>query len=90
MSLYAVHALCSRTLHDPDFREAIRRDPAAAIAPLPLSSQEREALLAGDVARLYEMGVHPFLLGHLCRWALFGLTVPIYSERIRTAREPQS
>jgi hypothetical protein len=47
-------------------------------------------LLAGDVARLYEMGAHPFLLGHLCRWALFGLTVPIYSERIRKAREPQA
>jgi hypothetical protein len=56
---------------------------------LPLSSEEREALLAGDVARLYEMGTHPFLLGHLCRWALFGLTVPVYSERIRKAREPQ-
>jgi hypothetical protein len=89
MSLYAVNHLCRRTLHDPDFREAIKRDPAGTIAPLPLSSEEREALLAGDVARLYEMGAHPFLLGHLCRWALFGLTVPVYSERIRKAREPQ-
>jgi hypothetical protein len=88
MSVYAVNKLCSRTLHEPDFREAIKRDPAAAIAPLPLSVEEREALLAGDVARLYEMGAHPFLLGHLCRWALFGLTVPVYSERIRTAKEP--
>ena len=90
MSVYTVNKLCRCTLHDPELRAAIKRDPAAAIASWPLSSQEREALLAGDVARLYEMGVHPFLLSHLSRWALFGLTVPVYSERIRKAREPSN
>lgn len=88
MSLYAVQELCSRTLKDPAFREAILRDPQAAIAPLALSPKERAALLAGDVATLYEMGTHPYLLAHLCRWGLFGLTVPVYSERIRQAKEP--
>ncbi len=88
MSLYAVQQLCSRTLKDKEFREAIKRDPAAAIAPLDLSAKEREAFLAGDVATLYEMGTHPYLLAHLCRWDLFGLTVPVYSERIRQAKEP--
>ncbi len=34
MSLYAVQELCSRTLKDKEFREAIKRDPAAALAPL--------------------------------------------------------
>jgi hypothetical protein len=28
------------------------------------------------------------LLAYLTRWELFGLTVSLYSERIRTAREP--
>ena len=88
MSLYTVHEVCSRTLHDPEFREAIKRDPEAALAPLPLSDAERQAFLSGDVATLYEMGTHPYLLAHLCRWALFGLTVQVYSERIRKAKEP--
>ena len=88
MSLYDVQEVCIRTLKDKEFREAIKRDPAAALAPLPLSAKEREAFLAGDVATLYEMGTHPYLLAHLCRWDLFGLTVPVYSERIRKAKEP--
>jgi hypothetical protein len=55
---------------------------------LALTDEERAALLAGDVAWLYERGAHPFLLAYLTRWELFGLTVPLYSERIRAAREP--
>jgi hypothetical protein len=86
MSVYAVNKLCRDALHDVAFREALKRDPAAAIAPLELTAEERAALLAGDVARLYRMGAHPYLLAYLTRWELFGLTVPIYSERIRAAR----
>ena len=88
MSIYAVNKLCREALHDLAFRAALARDPKAAIAPLPLSDDERAALLNGDVAWLYERGAHPFLLAYLTRWELFGLTVPLYSERIRTAREP--
>jgi hypothetical protein len=84
MSVFAINKLCHDALHDVAFREALKRDPAAAIAPLDLTEEERKALLAGDVARLYQWGCHPFLLAYLTRWDLFGLTVPIYSERIRT------
>ena len=90
MSIYAVNKLCRDTLHDPAFREAVKRDPAAAIAPLRLTEEERKALLNGDVAWLYEMGAHPFLLAYLTRWELFGLTAQSYSERIRAVREPTS
>jgi hypothetical protein len=55
---------------------------------LSLTEVERAALLIGDVAWLFVRGAHPFLLAYLTRWELFGLTVSIYSERIRTAREP--
>ena len=65
MSVYAINKICYRALHDIPFREAVQRDPAGAIADLPLTGEERQALLAGDVARLYEWGVHPFLMGHL-------------------------
>jgi Aromatic-ring-opening dioxygenase LigAB, LigA subunit len=88
MSIYAVNKLCREALHDPAFRAALERDPRSAIASLALTDAERTALLAGDVAWLYERGAHPFLLAYLTRWELFGLTVPLYSERIRTAREP--
>lgn len=85
MSVYAVNKLCRDALRDLDFREAIKRDPAAAIASRDLSDDERKALLDGDVARLYQWGCHPFLLAYLTRWDLFGLTPAIYNERIRTA-----
>ena len=88
MSIYAVNKLCRDALHDSAFRAALKRDPRSAIASLALTDAERSALLAGDVAWLYERGAHPFLLAYLTRWELFGLTVPLYSERIRTAREP--
>jgi len=88
MSIYAVNKLCREALRDAAFRTALKRDPQAAIAPLSLTEEERTALLNGDVAWLYERGAHPFLLAYLTRWELFGLAVSLYSERIRTAREP--
>jgi hypothetical protein len=89
MSIHALNKICHRVFHDEAFRAFVKRDPAAAIAGLPLTDDERRLLLAGDVARLFEMGVHPFLLGNLSRWDLFGLTEQVYSERIRTAHDPR-
>ena len=89
MSVYAVNKLCRDALHDLAFRDAIKRDAAAAIAPRDLTEDERQALLTGDVARLYEWGCHPFLLAYLARWDLFGITGPLYNERIRKAHDPR-
>jgi hypothetical protein len=89
VSVFAINKICYRALHDVAFREAAKRDPVAAIRDLPLTQEEREALLAGDVARLYEWGVNAFLMSHLTRFELFGLTAMIYSERIRAARDPR-
>ena len=90
MSIYTVNKLCHRVFHDVTFREAVKRDPAAAIADWPFTDAERKALLEGDVARLYEWGGHPFLLAHFTRWDLFGLNRALYSERMRLARDPGS
>jgi len=87
MSVYAVNKLCHDALHDLAFREAVKRDPAAAIASRDLTAGERNALLSGDVARLYEMGCHPFLLAYLTRWDLFGITGAAYNKRIHTVGE---
>lgn len=91
MSVYHVDRLCHRIQHDPALREALARDPLGTLARWPLTQEERALLLAGDVGRLYEMGCHPFLLGHLTRHETLGVTVERYSDSIRRAcddREP--
>jgi hypothetical protein len=87
MSVYAVNYLCREVLRDHAFRAAMKTDPAAAIAKYDLTEEEREALLAGDVARLYQLGVNAFLMGYLPRFEVCGLTMPIYNERIRSAAD---
>jgi Aromatic-ring-opening dioxygenase LigAB, LigA subunit len=84
MSVYAVNHLCREVLRDHAFRAAMKADPAAAIARYDLTDQERAALLAGDVATLYRLGVNAFLMGYLPRFEVCGLNLPIYNERIRS------
>jgi len=90
MSVYAVNKICHDALHDPAFREAVKRDPAAAIATRDLSDEERKALLSGDVAWLYEHGCHPFLMSYLTRWDLFGLSAAVYTKRIQNAHDARN
>ena len=56
MSLYAVHCVCRDALKDEHFRAALNDDPEAALETYELSDGEREALIAGNVARLYQAG----------------------------------
>jgi Aromatic-ring-opening dioxygenase LigAB, LigA subunit len=88
VSAYQINKLCYRAYHDKAFREAVKADPAKAIADWPLDDAERKALLGGDIKQLYEAGAHPFLLGHVTRWNLFGITPAAYAERIKDARDP--
>jgi aromatic-ring opening dioxygenase LigAB LigA subunit len=84
MSVYAVNYLCREVLRDHAFRAAMKQDPAAAIATYDLTDEERRALLAGDVASLYRLGVNAFLMGYLPRFEVCGLNLPLFNERIRT------
>lgn len=85
MSLFAVDKVCRRVVIDPDFVAALREDPDGALRAVspPLGDRERELLLAGDVGALGRMGANFFLLHQLGRMELFGLTLPLYAERIR-------
>lgn len=87
MSVYGVHKFLRSCLHDTDFRSRALEDPEAALAQMPLDEAEKRALREGDIAWLYENGVHAFLLSYLTRWTLFGVSVPIYSERIQQAKD---
>ena len=87
MSVYGVNKYCRTALHDRDVRAQIKSDPAAAMEKFPLTAEEKDLLLAGDVAALWERGASGFLLSYLTRWDLLGLTVEVYSERMRGARD---
>ncbi len=87
MSIFAVNKLCRQIFNDSELRAAIATDPQAALADFDLTDEERRLLLAGEVGRLYELGAHSFLLGHLTREQTFGLTVAEYSARMRAAKD---
>jgi hypothetical protein len=83
MSIYLVNKILYMTDNDPAFRARMKDDPSRAVAEFELTREECEALFAGDVGRLYQMGVHTFLLNHLQRYELFGVNRDNYLERIR-------
>lgn len=83
MSIYAVNRMCHQLMHDKNWRWAMQTDPERAVATLDLTEEEREAVLAGDVGKLYLMGANAFLLGYLTRFGVLGLSLPVYNERMR-------
>jgi hypothetical protein len=85
VSTYEVNLLCRQVALREDFRTSLRTDPAAVLRTFNLTDAERDALLAGQVAALYEMGAHEYLLMGLARFGMFGLTPALYSDRIRQA-----
>ena len=91
MSIFAVDKVCRAVVIDPAFTAALREDAEAALraARPPLSDRERELLIAGDVGALGRMGANFFLLHQLGRFELFGLTLPLYAERIRAEYAPE-
>jgi hypothetical protein len=83
MSLYGIHKTLYLLQNDLDFRELLRTDPSAALADMPLTDAERRALLEGDMAALYRMGAHTFLMSRIPRFnALGGMTREEYQRRL--------
>ena len=56
LSRYAVNSLLYRLKKDPEFRARFGADPAASIADLDLSAEERAAFVARDMRRINELG----------------------------------
>ena len=85
MSLYGIHKTLYLLQNDLDFRERLRTDPIGALAEMPLTEEEREALVTGDMAALYRMGTHTFLMSRIPRFnALGGMTRQQYQASLRT------
>ena len=89
MSIYALNKIFYLLENDTTFRRRIKSSPTEAIKEFSLTSEEREALTSGDVAELFDMGVHPFLLNGLSRHQLFGVTGENYLPRIRGQEKPR-
>lgn len=84
MSLYGIHKTLWLLQNDLDFRERLRSDPEAALADMPLTDEERQALLNRDMATLYRMGTHTFLMSRIPRFnALHGITRVQYQTSIQ-------
>jgi len=86
MSLYGIHKTLWLLQNDLEFRERLRTQTEEALADLPLTGEERRALLTRDMAALYRMGTHTFLMSRLPRFnALGGLTREQYQRSITQA-----
>jgi Aromatic-ring-opening dioxygenase LigAB, LigA subunit len=83
MSVYQVNKILYLTDNDPEFRKRMLANAKAVLNEFRLTAEERDALTSGAVGRLYQMGVHTFLLNHLYRYELFGVNRDNYLERIR-------
>ena len=83
MSVYQVNKLLYLTDNDPALRKRMMDEPEAVLKEFNLTAEERDALTAGAVGKLYQMGVHTFLLNHLYRYELFGVSRDNYLSRIR-------
>ncbi len=83
MSIYQVNKLLYMTDNDADFRKRMKEHPESVLKQFRLTEEEVNALTSGAVGKLYQMGVHTFLLNHLSRYELFGVNRENYLERIR-------
>ena len=83
MSVYQVNKILYLTDNDAAFRKRLTAEPEAVLKEFRLSTEEHDALTSGFVGKLYEMGVHTFLLNHLYRYELFGVNRDNYLSRIR-------
>ncbi len=87
MSIYLINKILYLTDNDADFRGRMRENAEETVKGFPLTGEEMEALITGDVGTLYQMGVHTFFLNHISRYELFGVNRDNYLERIRSSME---
>jgi len=87
MSVYQINKILYLTDNDVVFRKRMKEEPEAALKDFRLTEGEYDALTLGAVGKLYQMGVHTFLLNHLSRYELFGVNRDNYLSRIREGME---
>lgn len=95
MSVYAVNKLCHRVVHEPELREELnggreRAEAAIRAAEPPLSEEEVQLVLDGEVGQLGLRGCNYFLIHQLGRWEVLGLDLKTHGDRVRAAERGTS
>jgi hypothetical protein len=91
MSVYAVNKLCRRVVHEARLREQLngsREEAEAAIraAEPPLSEEEVQLVLDGEVGELGKRGCNYFLIHQLGRWEVLVMDLKTHGDRVRAAQ----
>jgi hypothetical protein len=81
MSLYGTQKLLFHLNRDPAVQRRYRENLAALLDDYELDAEEREAILAGDIGKLYVLGSNGQLLMHFA--ALLGMPWADYLEAMR-------
>ena len=81
MSLYGTQKLLFHLNRDPAVQRRYRENLAALLDDYELDAEEREAVLAGDIGKLYVLGSNGQLLMHFA--ALLGMPWADYLEAMR-------
>jgi hypothetical protein len=81
MSLYGAQKFLFHLNRDPVVQKRYHDDLAALLEDYDLVDEEREAILAGDVGKLYVLGANGQLLMHFA--ALLGMPWADYIEAMR-------
>jgi len=87
MSVFQSNKILYMTDNDAGFRKRMMEEPQVVLKDFKLSEEELNALTSGAVGKLYQMGVHTFLLNHMYRYELFGVNRDNYLSRIREGME---
>jgi hypothetical protein len=86
MSIYQLHKLAYHVRNDAEYERRVQQDPAGVLEELDLTPDEAAALGAGDPRRLYELGMHAYLLQVLASRQVFGLSRDDYLDKLRAER----
>ncbi len=81
MSLYGMQKLLFHLNRDPAVQRRHRDDQPALLDEYELSAEERDAIVVGDVGKLYVLGCNGQLLMHFA--ALLGMPWADYIEAMR-------
>lgn len=81
MSLYSTQKFLYHLNRDPAVQQRFREDLPALLEGYELNAEERDAILAGDVGKLYVLGSNGQLLMHFA--ALLGMPWADYIEAMR-------
>jgi hypothetical protein len=81
MSLYSTQKFLYQLNRDAQVQQRFRDDRAALLDDYELSDEERSAIMAGDIGKLYVLGSNGQLLMHFA--ALLGMPWADYIEAMR-------